>query len=230
MGLMEGTLESFVNSRGGRLEPLAECVFLHMLRALDFLACNGIVHRDVEPANILYITLPSGQYQFQLGDFGLCNYAISAATSCGSPIYMAPEMFCKGGQTSKADVWSLFVTMLWRLDVGEFRKNCDQFEYTADAQDTVLSASKMSDVSKIREMAIVNPEKRASAAQMLVKCFNGKGLTTPRNQVPALISSLSPRNPQCWYSGPNTSSAHTSTCTNTTEGAKYNRSRCSVLY
>jgi serine/threonine protein kinase len=73
MGLKEGTLESFVNSRGGLLGPLAECVFPHMLRALDFLACNGIVHRDVKPANILYITMLGGQYQFQLGDFGLCN-------------------------------------------------------------------------------------------------------------------------------------------------------------
>jgi len=44
-------------------------------------------------------------------------------------------------------------------------------------------------MSQIREMAIFNPEKRASAAQMLVKCFNGEGLSTPRNQVPALNSS-----------------------------------------
>jgi hypothetical protein len=43
-------------------------------------------------------------------------------------------------------------------------------------------------VSKIREMEIVNPEERASAAQMLVKYYNGIGLSTPRNQVPALTS------------------------------------------
>jgi hypothetical protein len=38
-------------------------------------------------------------------------------------------------------------------------------------------------------MAIANPEERAYAAQMLVKYFNGVGLSTPRNQVPALTSS-----------------------------------------
>lgn len=38
-------------------------------------------------------------------------------------------------------------------------------------------------VGVIREMARIDPEERASAAQTLVKCFNGKGLTTPRNQV-----------------------------------------------
>ena len=46
-------------------------------------------------------------------------------------------------------------------------------------------------MSRIQEMAIVNPERRASAAQMLVKCYNGVGLSTPRNQVPALTSTIS---------------------------------------
>jgi hypothetical protein len=41
-------------------------------------------------------------------------------------------------------------------------------------------------------MAIVNPEERASTAQMLVKYFDGAGLSTPRNQVPALTSSPPP--------------------------------------
>jgi predicted protein tyrosine phosphatase len=45
-------------------------------------------------------------------------------------------------------------------------------------------------MSKIQEMAIVDPERRASAAQMLVKCYNGVGLSTPRNQVPALTSTI----------------------------------------
>lgn len=57
----------------------------------------------------------------------------------------------------------------------------------------VLSiASNVDSVSKIREMAIVNPEERASAAQILVKYFDGAGLSTPRNQVPALTTNPSP--------------------------------------
>jgi hypothetical protein len=47
-------------------------------------------------------------------------------------------------------------------------------------------------VLKIREMAIVNPEERVSVAQMLVKYFDRIGLSTPRNQVPALTSSPYP--------------------------------------
>jgi hypothetical protein len=42
-------------------------------------------------------------------------------------------------------------------------------------------------------MAILNLEERAFIAQMLLKHFNGAGLSTPWNQVPALTSSPSPK-------------------------------------
>ena len=120
--------------------------------------------------------------------FGLCNRAVEATTYAGPEIYMAPEMFRKGGQTSKLDVWSLFVTMLRTLDVGGFRQKSYQFQSVEDAQEAVLFAASKGDISKIQEMAIINPERRAFAAQMLVKYFSGEGFSTPRNKVPALIS------------------------------------------
>ncbi|KAF4632615.1 hypothetical protein G7Y89_g5511 [Cudoniella acicularis] len=83
--------------------------------------------------------------------------------------------------------------MLWTLDAGGFRQRSNQFESVEDVQEAVLhAASNVDSVSKIQEMAAVNPKERASAAQMLVKYYNGIGLITPRNQVPALISSPSP--------------------------------------
>jgi serine/threonine protein kinase len=146
----------------------------------------------VKPGNILFISQPGGQYQFQLGDFGLCNRIVDAATFAGSRLYMPPEMFQEGDQTHKVDVWSLFVTMLWILDAGKFRQRSNKFKTVAEVGRAVLSvASTVDSVSKIREMAIVNPEERASAAQMLVKYFDGAGLSTPRNQVPALTTSPS---------------------------------------
>jgi len=193
MGLKEGTLESLVESGGGLPTPVADSVFPQMLQALDCLAYNGIVHRDVKPENILYVSRPGGEYQFQLGDFGLCNRIIDAATFAGTYLYMPPEMLQEGDQTHKVDVWSLFVTMLWILDAGEFRQRSNRFKTVAEVQRAVLSAAlNVDSVSKIREMAAVNPKERASAAQMLVKYYNGVGLSTPRNQVTALISSPSP--------------------------------------
>lgn len=184
MGLKEGTLQSLVeNWTLPSITNLAHFVIHQMLQALDCLAWNGIVHRDVKPENILYQSLPGAQYQFQLGDFGLCNRAISAVTVVGSPLYMAPEMFQKGGQTHKADVWSLFVTILWVLNK-DFRQKSEQFQTTEEVHETVLTAA--SSIKIIQEMARMNPNDRASAAQMLIKCFNGEGLTTPQNQVPAI--------------------------------------------
>jgi serine/threonine protein kinase len=186
MGLKEGTLEGLME----RMTPrdIADPLFRQMLEALDCLAWKGIVHRDVKPANILFISLEDGRIHFQLGDFGLCNRAISAATYAGSPLYMAPEMFQEGEQTHKVDVWSLFVTILWTLDINGFRKMSKQFKYPKQVLDAVsLAASKDNTVSNIQEMGIINPDERASAAQMLVKCYNGAGLSTPRQQVPIAL-------------------------------------------
>jgi hypothetical protein len=47
-------------------------------------------------------------------------------------------------------------------------------------------------VLKIREMAIINPDEGASAAQMLIKHFNGFEISPPRNQVPKITNSPAP--------------------------------------
>lgn len=52
---------------------VANSVLPQMLQALDCIAWKGIVHRDVRPEKIFNIPQPNSQYQFQLGDFGLCN-------------------------------------------------------------------------------------------------------------------------------------------------------------
>jgi hypothetical protein len=83
--------------------------------------------------------------------------------------------------------------MLWTLDAGGFRQRSNQFESVEDVQEAVLyAASNANTVITIQEMAVVNPKERASTAQMIVKHYDRAGLNTPRNQVPALISSPSP--------------------------------------
>lgn len=187
MGLKDGTLRSLIlaGTHPPPVEGLAWTVFHHMLQALDYLTTKGIIHRDVKPDNILYV-LKDGHYQFQLGDLGLSNEARMAVTRAGTPIFMAPELTLGTRQTNKLDVWSLFVTLLWTLNAHGFRAAAQKFTGEVEAQDEAVRLAEMPDLAEIADMGRRDPEKRASAAQMLVKCFKGEGLVTPKNLVPPL--------------------------------------------
>lgn len=76
--------------------------------------------------------------------------------------------------------------MLWTLEANGFRQKSHQSRSLKDLHYAVSAAAAGSPVDTIQEMARVDPGGRASAAQMLVKCFDGAGLTTPRNEVPAI--------------------------------------------
>ncbi|TAQ83183.1 hypothetical protein B7494_g8493 [Chlorociboria aeruginascens] len=179
MELMKGNLKEL--GRDGVDRPVASLVSRHILQALDYLACKDIMHRDVKPENILYDEHPDGQYIFKLADFGCSCPAIEAKSIVGDERYRAPEIARQlVGQSCKADVWSLYVTLLWILD-GSFR-TC----YSWEEQEEMILRAASTSMSEFREMAIEDPVKRASAAQMLVKLYMGAGLSTPRDQVPAM--------------------------------------------
>lgn len=190
MGLKEGTLASLL--RGRHSIEIAESAFHHIFQALDCLAINGIVHRDVKPENILYVSGLGSKYEFQLGDFGLSNLAVCASSSVGSPLYMAPEIRLGKEQTHKVDIWSLFITMMWALDIGRFRERCGKLTLQDIYNMVHDAASTNKHILVIGEMANMNPEGRPSAAQMLVKCFDGLGMSTPRNEVPPLNTTPQP--------------------------------------
>ncbi|MBL7255624.1 serine/threonine-protein kinase [Paractinoplanes lichenicola] len=84
---------------------------LHVLDALRAAHREGILHRDVKPANILL----DGD-RVVLTDFGIA--AIDDATALtatgqlvGSPAYMAPERINGKPATAAADLWALGVTL-----------------------------------------------------------------------------------------------------------------------
>jgi eukaryotic-like serine/threonine-protein kinase len=96
---------------------------LDLGRALDFACqvCNavdhahrqGVIHRDLRPANVL---VSDGQIA-KVADFGTSRFLEIAAhgtTVIGSPPYMAPEQF-HGKAVFASDIYSLGVTMYQML-------------------------------------------------------------------------------------------------------------------
>ncbi|KAL8986085.1 MAG: hypothetical protein Q9177_004256 [Variospora cf. flavescens] len=184
MALKEGSLNSLAmrSDWPDTARKRSEVVVHQMLQALDFLAFNHIVHRDVKPENILYSSRPgTHDYIFQLGDFGLCNQYSQPTSMVGTAPYMAPEVHEGEEQTPKVDIWSLSVTMLWILDTGGFRQilASSKGKKPQYIQNAVTRAAKdSSHHPALRPMARIDARDRATAAQLLVTYFEGEGLTT----------------------------------------------------
>jgi len=107
------TLENVIGSNGP----------LDLTRALDFTCqiCNavdhahgqGVIHRDLRPANVLV----TDHDMLKVADFGTSRFLEIAAhgtTVIGSPPYMAPEQF-DGKAVFASDIYSLGVTMYQML-------------------------------------------------------------------------------------------------------------------
>ena len=73
--------------------------------ALEYLHSKSIIYRDLKPENVM-IDLDG---HAKLIDFDLSKRIDSSKTytSCGSPEYMAPEMFFKKGYSFEVDWWAL---------------------------------------------------------------------------------------------------------------------------
>ncbi len=117
MRYVEGTtLERLIRQRG-RLDPgVAARLISQIADALDAAHGQGLVHRDVKPANILIAGSEGGYHAF-LTDFGLAKRVSSqsALTGVGLMVgtvdYMAPEQADARPVDLRADVYALGATL-----------------------------------------------------------------------------------------------------------------------
>lgn len=105
-----GDLRDHLRQLGRPLsEPEARHLLAQLASALAFLRDHRVVHRDLKPQNLL-LQLPG--LVLKLADFGFAKHLRDdemAATICGSPLYMAPEVFRGSKYSAAADLWSVGV-------------------------------------------------------------------------------------------------------------------------
>jgi tRNA A-37 threonylcarbamoyl transferase component Bud32 len=115
-------LQGMIEDRGVPSVAVSLSIGLQMCEALRYAAAEGIIHRDVKPANILY---RADDGVAKLSDFGLAKrVGVSTGTrdgeGVGTPCYMPPEQLNDARNVdNRADVYSLGAT-LYHLLSGRF--------------------------------------------------------------------------------------------------------------
>jgi serine/threonine protein kinase len=106
-----GELFEFLQHTGSFEEAVARSYFHQLISGVGYCHSQGVAHRDLKPENLLMDT----NFVLKLADFGFAKVTENAKlmyTQCGTPGYMAPEMFEHQGYTAlKADVWACGVIL-----------------------------------------------------------------------------------------------------------------------
>jgi serine/threonine protein kinase len=119
--LAGGSLRGLTSATQGALDwRKAVRLIIPIAQALDYAHHQGIVHRDVKPANILLTT----QGEPMLSDFGIAKILhigestlTASGVGIGTPEYMAPEQ-AMGDAVAQSDIYALGI-VLFELVTGQ---------------------------------------------------------------------------------------------------------------
>lgn len=122
----EGTLVDFMKTNPDR--PTVIKLIQDMIRGVDYLHSEGMLHRDMKPGNVLVTRNRRGEPVAKITDFGISRDLLTDKTieqsmteGVGTPHYMAPEQFFKknfglnGDLSERTDIWGLGVIIYWML-------------------------------------------------------------------------------------------------------------------
>jgi len=94
----------------GLEESCIAAITAQVLRGLDYLHSEAkTIHRDIKSANLLV----NSKGEVKIADYGTAAEAdVPRTTVIGSSYWMAPETIDQRGYDSKADIWSLGITLI----------------------------------------------------------------------------------------------------------------------
>ena len=106
-----GSLDDFMESQGRVPEHQVLDIGIQIARGLRAAHRKGLIHRDVKPANILFVD----EQAAKIGDFGIAAFATqdpqSEGVIWGTPPYVAPERLYNQPEDIRSDMYSLGATL-----------------------------------------------------------------------------------------------------------------------
>ncbi|KAF8964827.1 kinase-like domain-containing protein [Flammula alnicola] len=114
-----GELFDSICAKGNYYEADARALLRTIFVAVKYIHDSGIVHRDLKPENLLFRTRAEDA-DIMIADFGLSRIMeeekLNQLTEiCGTPGYMAPEIFKKTGHGKPVDIWAMGVITYFLL-------------------------------------------------------------------------------------------------------------------
>ena len=96
-----GTLQDLINKKLKLTETDIKSLFKQLIRALEYLAGRNLVHRDINPSNLLL-----SESQLIVIDFQTACSPEKCQGAVGTEGFQAPEMWSEDLYDCKADIWA----------------------------------------------------------------------------------------------------------------------------
>uniref|UniRef100_A0A672Z620 Serine/threonine-protein kinase PLK n=1 Tax=Sphaeramia orbicularis TaxID=375764 RepID=A0A672Z620_9TELE len=175
-------------------EPEARYYMIHLLKGVQYLHNNRVIHRDLKLGNIFL----NDDMDVKIGDFGLATKiefdGERKKTLCGTPNYIAPEVLCKKGHSYEVDVWSLGC-ILYTLLVGKppFETSCLKETYNRIKKNNYTIPWHINPVasSLIKRMLHADPAQRPTISELISDEFFTTGYIPTR--LPTTCLTVPPR-------------------------------------
>ena len=179
------TLNELLKRRKTLTEFEVQCYLIQLIHGLKYLHSHKIIHRDLKLGN-LFLT---DKMQLKIGDFGLATKldydGEKKKTLCGTPNYIAPEVFDTNiGHSYEVDVWAVGIIM-YALLIGKppFEKKDTQltyknirgiiYQFPEDAKISIAAKN------LIKKILVKDPKERPSFDEILADDFFNQGALIP---------------------------------------------------
>ncbi|XP_055017992.1 serine/threonine-protein kinase ULK1a isoform X2 [Boleophthalmus pectinirostris] len=231
-----GDLAEYLHSKGTLSEDTIRIFLQQIVQAMKVLQGQGILHRDLKPQNIL---LCHGERRrasslntcIKIADFGFARHLQTntmAATLCGSPMYMAPEVLMSQNYDAKADLWSIG-TIVYQCLTGKapfYASTPQELRLFYETNRTLLPSIPKETSSNLRHLLLGllqrNPKDRITFDEFFHHPFM-KMDSSSRKSAPTVLSCPSSGSSNCGSLASHPASSPDSSGFPLTEGAEDHR-------